>query len=279
MMKRLLILLCLWLSAPALQADDTRITVIDLKGRTAEEMIPLVHPMLDPGGAISGTGYQLIVRTTPANLAEIQDMIAHLDHSPRRLLIQVHRGELDIRRMDEAGAHVDQRTGNVRIQAGDRGQDGLALEHSSDDGSAGAHIRSTRTLRDADNRQQVQTLEGQPAYIDSGVAFPVVRQTGPYGTGIDYRQAGTGFYVKAQLRGGDQVYLEIAPHRETLSREGGGMVDTSSLATTLSGPLDTWLELGGTGEYSGESGGEVARSHRTRRQDNERIWLRVEVLD
>lgn len=279
MMKRLLILLCLWLSASALQADDTRITVIDLKGRSAAEMIPLVRPMLDPGGAVSGTGYQLILRTTPANLAEIRDMIAHLDHSPRRLLIQVHRGELDVSQMNEAGAYIDQRSGDVRIQAGDRGGDGLALEHSSGNGTAGAHIRSTRTLRDADNRQQVQTLEGQPAYIDTGVAFPVVTRTGPYGTGIDYRQAGTGFYVKAQLRGDDQVHLEIAPHRETLSREGGGKVDTSSLATTLSGPLNTWLELGGTGESTRETGADFTRSHRTRSQDNERIWLRVEVLD
>lgn len=45
--------------------------VIPLKYRTAEQVIPIILPMLAREGGVSGLQNQLVVRTTPANLEEI----------------------------------------------------------------------------------------------------------------------------------------------------------------------------------------------------------------
>src|SRR5690606_38104769 len=42
--------------------------VIELQYRTAEEIIPILQPLVEEGGALSGQDYTLFVRTSPANL-------------------------------------------------------------------------------------------------------------------------------------------------------------------------------------------------------------------
>ncbi|MCW9059146.1 MAG: hypothetical protein OQL11_09765 [Gammaproteobacteria bacterium] len=280
--RSLLILLLL----PALGlADDTRIQVIELQGRSAQEMIPLIQPLLDEGDAITGTGYQLILRTRPENLARIEAVVKRLDQAPKRLRISVHRGELDTREQYRHDVQLERESDGIRLDTGAaRNGGGLVVEQRDRTGSAAVRMESTRRVRDADQRQQVQTLEGQAAYIATGVAFPYVSQVERYGsrvtgTGIEYREANTGFYVLARLRGDGQVQLDISPHKAELSPRGGGMVETSALVTSVSGPIDTWLELGGIGETRNQDAQGYTRSRRTRDHQEEQLWFRVEVLD
>jgi hypothetical protein len=278
-------LLILFLIPALVIADDTRIQVIELQGRSAQEMIPLVQPMLDPGDAVTGTGYQLILRTRPENLARIEDLVRRLDQAPKRLRITVHRGELDARERERTDLHLERGSGEIRLRAGEArtGAGGLEVEQRDAAGSAGVRVESTRRVREAGRRQQVQALEGQAAYIATGVAFPYVSQVERHGsrttTGIEYREASTGFYVLARLRGDGQVLLDISPHKEELSSRGGGMVETSALVTSVSGPVDTWLELGGVGETRHQDAREYTRTRRTRDRQEEQLWFRVEVLD
>ena len=284
-MKCLRYLLVLVSLFPALATED-KITVIDLQGLKADELIPLIEPLMEPGDALTGSGYQLILRTSPENLAHIEAMIGRLDQAPKRLRITVHMGELDERDGNRRDYYLEQSQGDVRVQAGaDRDRDGgLAIEQRNAAGVAGARIESTRRVREAGNRQQVQALEGLPAHIASGVAFPYVSRLERYGqrsssTAIDYRETSTGFYVLARLRGDGQIQLDISPRKENLSRSGGGMIETSSLVTRISGPLDTWLELGGIGETRHQSDQETVRTRRTRDHREEQMWLKVEILD
>jgi hypothetical protein len=284
-MRPCLYLLLLLGFLPALATADS-IRVIDLQGRTAAEMIPLIEPMLEPGDALTGNGFQLILRTSPENLARIEAVIQQLDQAPKRLRITVHMGELDEREENRHDFYLERSGSDVHIEAGTDtgGQGGLTVEQRGSEGMAGARIESTRRVRDAGNRQQVQALEGQPAYIASGVAFPYVSRVERYGprsssTAIDYRETSTGFYVLARLRGDGQVQLDISPRKENLSSRGGGMVETSALITHVSGPLDTWLELGNMGETRHRTDQDVTRTRRTRDSREEQMWLRVEVLD
>jgi type II secretory pathway component GspD/PulD (secretin) len=266
-------------------ADDTRIQVIELQGRSAQEMIPLIQPLLDEGDAITGTGYQLILRTRPENLARIETVVKRLDQAPKRLRISVHRGELDTREQYRHDVQLERESDGIRLDAGEaRNGGGLVVEQRDRAGSAGVRMESTRRVRDADQRQQVQALEGQAAYIATGVAFPYVSQVERYGsrgtgTSIEYREANTGFYVLARLRGDGQVQLDISPHKEELSPRGGGMVETSALVTSVSGPINTWLELGGIGETRNQDTQGYTRIRRTRDHQEEQLWFRVEVLD
>ena len=46
--------------------------IIPLRHRTVEQVLPVLRPLLEPGGTLSGSRGQLILRASPANLAEIR---------------------------------------------------------------------------------------------------------------------------------------------------------------------------------------------------------------
>ena len=62
--------------AAAAHAQQIVLEVIPLHYRNAEEIIPVLEPLVARGGTISGLNNQLILRTTPDNLAEIKHVLA-----------------------------------------------------------------------------------------------------------------------------------------------------------------------------------------------------------
>ena len=65
--------------------------IIDLKYRTAQEVIPVLQPLLESGGALSGTDYKLFVRASAANVVQLRQALAEIDRQPRQLLVSVRR--------------------------------------------------------------------------------------------------------------------------------------------------------------------------------------------
>src|SRR5262245_58505450 len=65
------------------------IEVISLRHRNAEQVIPILQPLLAPGGALTGQYSQLIVRTSPENLAQIRSVLESIDRPARRLMVLV----------------------------------------------------------------------------------------------------------------------------------------------------------------------------------------------
>src|SRR5258706_15326332 len=89
--RRLLALVAAMLMTSLAFAQATVLEVIALRYRTAEQVIPVLKPLLDRSGTLSGMQNQLIVRTTPANLAELKQVLATLDAQPRQLMITVRQ--------------------------------------------------------------------------------------------------------------------------------------------------------------------------------------------
>ncbi len=256
-----LILLISCLATAAL-AQNPALEVITLKYRTAEQLIPVLQPLLDKSGTVSGVQNQLVVRTTAANLADIKRVLEKLDAVPRRLMITVRH---------EAAAERD-RTDTAAIGTG--------------------RIDSTRAL-DADNsRQTLQVLDGNSAFIRSGQSVPVqqfqmqptmvngkpvVRAT----SSVEYRDATSGFYVLPRLAG-DRVTLEIKPHRDALAGAEQnlppGSVKVQQAATTVSGRLGEWIEIAGIAHGSSNQQAVILGSTREIAGDNRRILLKVDEI-
>src|SRR5689334_17290558 len=81
----------LLLSQLVCAADKQVLEVIPLGYHQADEVIPILRPLLAPGGTITGMKNQLIVRTTPDNLAELKQVLATVDSAPKRLMISVRQ--------------------------------------------------------------------------------------------------------------------------------------------------------------------------------------------
>ena len=65
--------------------------IIPLQHRTVEQVLPVLRPLLEPGGTLTGQSNQLIVRASPRNLAEIRSALEAIDRPLRRLQISVRQ--------------------------------------------------------------------------------------------------------------------------------------------------------------------------------------------
>ncbi|MEO6697074.1 MAG: secretin N-terminal domain-containing protein [Gammaproteobacteria bacterium] len=268
------IALCV-LGSPA-YSEESKLEVIALKHLTSEQALNLLKPLLDKDGAISGMNNQLVVRTDPDNLEQIKKALDALDVAPHRLMITVKQDVSSSREVGAAEASGRIRTGKVVTTVG----------RDDPREKTGAEVRITRTddLRDDRNMQQLQVLEGNPAFIEIGESVPVAEsgftlapQPSVYNS-IRYKDLTTGFKVLPRLNG-DEVTLEIAPHRAVQSEQGGGKIDIQAMHTTVSGKLGEWLDLGGAMQSQSSAGSGIVYSTRGLSSERHRVLIRVERLD
>lgn len=246
--------LCLFFlspNAPA-RAEKTVLEVITLKYRTAEQLVPVLEPLIPKPGTLSGLQHQLIIRTTPANLADIRQVLTTLDTAPRPLLITVRQD--------------------------------AALD--------GGRVDSTRSLDSDRNTQTLQVLEGSSAFIRTGQSVPLPRRqvlgsafngriVGRIYDSVEYRDVMTGFYASPRLTG-DRVTLEISPQRDTLptpdQRLPHGSVNLQRVATTVSGRLGEWMEIGRQVQGVSNEQSVTLGSTRETSADNRRILIKVDAI-
>lgn len=277
------------IAASAVHAQNTVLEVIPLRYRTAQEVIPIIQPMLAREGSVSGLQGQLVVRTTPANLEEIKRILASVDTAPRRLLVTV-RQDADATR-SERSSEVSGRIGSDRARviapdSGDRRGGNVVLREGDD--RVRAHVFEGQSAESDRNTQSVQVLEGREAFVRVGQSVPVrerqVRRTVVGGQVVEqvvestqYRDVTSGFYVLPRVSG-DRVMLDISPQRETLSTQVRGGVNVQRVVTTVSGRLGEWMEIGGIAQdSSGQQSVLLGRSS-TGASDSRRVLIRVEEL-
>lgn len=259
-MLRILILVLALFGLPALAQQE--VEVIPLRHQTLDRVLPVLQPLLEPGGTLSGMNNQLFLRASRRNRDEIRKALAAIDVPLRRLIIHVSQNRDGESSRQGAGA-----SGQVVI--GGRAE-------------ANARVWDSRSARSANASQMVQTVEGGRAYIRVGHSLPVpLRQVvvGPGGVvaseTVVYRDIGQGFYAEPHVNG-DRVTLEISQQADTPGRYGPGSADVQRLATTVSGVLGEWIELGASGDRASASeGGGFALSTGNVR-DARSIWLMVE---
>src|SRR5438309_5487462 len=196
--------------------------IIPLRHRTLDQVLPALQPLVEPGGALTGQSGQLIVRTSPANLAEIKRALEAIDRPPRRLQISVRfddsleaasQGIEAGGRVGGGGSRVDARVQGARSAAADRVEQRLVVLEG------GRAFITTGQSRPVMQRQRIQTPAG--AVAQATIAMP---------------DSGTGFDVTPRVAG-DRVLIDIGSQRET-----------QRIVSTVSGPLGEWFALGAVSE-------------------------------
>lgn len=235
-----LLLLPLFALAAVQAFAQPALEIIPLRHRTAEQVLPVLRPLLEPGATLTGQRGQIIVRTSPQNLAELRQALAAIDRPLRRLLVSVRFDDAVSaeRREAEAGGRISNRGARVDVRA-------------QDSRSAGSERVD----------QRIQVLEGGRAFIMTGQAMPV-----PGGVW----ETGNGFEAVPRLAG-DTLFIDIAPQKESFDRQ-------ARIATTLSGRLGEWIEVGGASSSAARDQRGIAAGGRSQSSETRRVWLKVEEL-
>ena len=231
-------------------ADPTILEVIQLKHRTTDEIIPLIHPLLDRQGALSGMRGRLIIRTTPDNLQEIKRLLNEIDTAPRRLIITVKQD------VDRATArHLLKLSGNFskkekRVKTHGRTSNrGLIIDDGYGDDNLKVQVFNRQELESDKNTQRLQVLDGGQAFIHIGKSLPIPLRNiihTPQGTrvieSVQFRDVTTGFTVVPRVYG-KRVTLEVSPQRNTPNLKFPGSINTQHIITSVSGRLGEWIDL------------------------------------
>lgn len=281
-MRLFLAVAFLALALPALAQQQ--VVILPLSHRTVEDVLPVLEPLLEPGGALSGMSGQLIIRTSPGNLEDLKKVLAAIDRPARQLLIRVSQTRQTDSRAGNFGVSGSVKIGdNVRVATPGVGKSagpGVSVR----EGGSGLTAYGDDTRRSSQGRadQFVRVMDGAQAFIEVGRSLAVpfrsvrLRADGVRVTeGVVYRDVGQGFYAVPRLAGRN-VTVEITPRYDSL--KGGRRLDveTQTLTTTVTGRLGEWIEVGGSAQEDQSSDAGLTGMAGNAMSDTRGIWLMIE---
>jgi hypothetical protein len=266
--------------APAHGAEPVQ--VIELKHRSAAEILPLIQPLLKPGEGASATDYRLLVRASDASLHEIRRAVAELDAAGRLLLITVRQvPQTDtpriLRQLSAARPSGDSRvTTTVDAQTSSEARSG-------DETAVRYHTKRGEIDLETERTQVLTVAEGRHAYVRVAQSVPHVEniihlsgKTIDEIKGATLQDVSTGFDLVARLRDG-VAWLEIAPRLQSLANPDIGRMDFTSLATTATVRLGTWTDIGATLDKANAVSSVVMESTTADSGERQTLLLKVEL--
>lgn len=266
MLNKILLPLLLLFSLPCLAAP-TVMEVVPLFNRSSSEIQPLIAPLLESSDTVVGNGFSLIIKTTPARLAEIKALIKKLDTSLNNLTIRV------IQSTDKT---ADQLNAGIGVDVN------IPINHpGSVNGQISGQLQQNQQHLSSNSEQMLRMLEGRPAYIKIGDNYPI-RFNSVYHSGYgqqtvsstsQYIEATTGFVVLPRLNA-EQVILEISPWSDQMSNNGS--IETQSAQTTLTTKLGQWVEIGTIHQEAETTGSGLLSVEQGSRQNVVHILVQVE---
>ena len=241
---------------------DTTLKVIALNNRSAEEIQPLIAPFLDPSDRVMANGSNLIIRSTPERLIEIQELINQLDKPLNNLLISVAQGRNINAKDMNARARI-----KVKLPINQPSASNVSIK---------GHFDQSETHSSENITQQVRTLDGQAAYIQVGNAYPLQTRLSysGYPATTKYVDATTGFAVTPRLSG-NQVIIEVSPWSDRMQRN--GVIETRGAYTTIKAQLGEWVEIGGNIETSQFRQDGILSRSRNSNKDEMKLLIKVEI--
>jgi type II secretory pathway component GspD/PulD (secretin) len=285
-MMRTSLLLALILYVTGSNAQQMQLEVIPLKNRTAEQIIEVIKSLIPSGATMSGMNNQLIIKSTPANLAEIKQLLNSIDQPLRRLLITVIQDQ-DIQSINQSqsiSGEVNVGNATIRNRSTTSNQRITITGSDRDNNNINFQLNNNKTTSLSNNQYTVQALDSQPAFIQSGLSVPVRNQNAYLGRNgviiqnkVEYVAATSGFYVLPRVNG-DRVNIMVAPNLTDVEGRGTPTFVVQNAQTTVSGRLGDWIEIGGLSTASRRDNRGLLSSNQSKQKDSRTILIKVEEI-
>jgi type II secretory pathway component GspD/PulD (secretin) len=250
----------------------TEFKIITLQHRFAEEILPAIRPLVGNEGTASAMQNNLIIRTSPANMAEIEQIISTLDTARQNLKITVNRNKNLSASGGSAEVSGRKRLGNVTIESGNSRRiirDGVAL-----------NIENQQSRSSIGNTQFIQVIDGEKAFISVGQSIPYTQEwvtlTQRYMNvqrTIQFVTIDTGFAIRPRTIG-NQVELEITPRFSQLNQS--GTIDFETLTTTILTKRGEWVDLANIMEQKDDVSRAIFNWQSNYQATNSQLLIKVE---
>lgn len=258
--------------------------IITLNNNTAQNVLPAVQNLLEPGGSVSAFQGKLIIKSSAQNIADIKNILASIDKPAKQLLISV--------RQDGIGSEANRSYGaNGQIQVNPNvtithNSDGTITQKTSsqtsvDIGSVNINSNNTRNNSTDNASQRISAMEGYPARISIGQQVPIVstsKDRNGFNRSVEYQDVDQGFYVTAYLINDDQVQINVSTENDKLSAANRNTIDTQHASTTVSGNVGQWLSVGSIDQNSTQNENGILSQDDRFKQLNNSIYIKVDVV-
>lgn len=239
-----LVLILLWFSFSAFA--ETEFKIITLQHRFANDLLPIIEPMVGAEGTATGMDNQLILRASPERMREIEATVAKLDAARVNRKITVNTSNNVQTRQERTEASGKVKVGKVTV-----GNDRRASPNSGN-----VDIARNTSNTQQNSSQFINVLDGERAFIRVGQIVPftqewltITRRYVQIERTTDWQEISTGFAVRPRTVG-NQVELEITPRIARLNQQ--GFIDFEELTTTLRVTLGDWVDIGATMQQNDE---------------------------
>lgn len=266
-------------------AGNMQLEVIPLQHRMVDDVIQIIRPLITAGGTVTGMNNQLIIKTSPSNLAEIKQVLDRIDHAPRRLMITVKQNATGNSHLREDSLTGRYTSGDVEISTGhDHSNESLSVSIGGKDSHIRYRTLDSTSRTDDRNIYKVMALEGRPAFINRGQSIPVnssttvITENGVVvNRSTDYHEIRSGFYVLPRLNG-EQVTLILATDLSSIKPGNRPATNVHGLETTVTGRLGEWIELGDIDQRFYQRGRQNFSSSSVRGQELRTVLIKVDEI-
>ncbi|CAG0993564.1 hypothetical protein MTYP_02416 [Methylophilaceae bacterium] len=248
---------------------DTQFRMMTLQYRFAQDILPVIEPMVGADGSVRAIDNHLMVTATPERLSQIEALISQLDVARRNLRITVSHAADVQSQQHGIGVQAGGRVGDVEVQLPRGARDGVHID--LDDRSAQYGSANTEFLT---------VMDGERAFIRVGQSVPYTQQWVALSRRylraqqtVEFRDITTGFAVRPRYIG-DQVELEITPRIARLDQ--AGFVDFEELGTVVRVSPGEWFDLGGSMQNRDEISREILSSGQSRESRISKLRIKVD---
>ena len=260
--------------------------VLTLQNRSANEVLPALRPLLEPGGVLTGVNDQIILRASSANRVQIKAALAAIDKPARQLLIYVSQNRQQNGQQHEltGSVHIGPDNRPQRHQSESSSNSGITARLHNGNNNANIQMDDTQRSSDQHASQMLRVVDGGSAYIKVGVSVPILMHQvyfSPSGPIISdssvYRNIGSGFYATPHLSG-QRVTLEISPQLENSSDNGNGAINLQRIYTTIATRLGEWTQIGGTDTQDNHQNKDLLGSTSSNSAAHGGVWIKVDEV-
>lgn len=283
-------LFCLLMLATSALADSRKLEVIALKHRPAELLLPSLQGVASQGSQLTASGNQLIIRAAPHELEQLRVLIEQLDQPLAQFRISVRQqGQNNMSSRSIGGNYEYNNSQGGGIKIGRTTLDGKPLPSSSgriqssgSNHSGSVSVRQYSTRASSGTTQQLSTVEGYPAYIETGQQIPLLtRYQDRYGSSVEqhYQPVVTGFYVTPTLSGNNSATLEISTQKQSVENNGrreNPRINTAGYQSTITAPLGQWIDLGSLLQDNNTQSSGITERHSVNNTESLNLQLKIE---
>jgi type II secretory pathway component GspD/PulD (secretin) len=271
---RLLITLLILCNASAAWAR-TEFKMITLQHRFAQELVPIVAPLVGEDGNASAIDNHLVIRASPERMQAIEELVAKLDTARRNMRITVSHEDMQTGKQQTIGASGNVRIGQGRVIVQRRMPGDLPPENN-----VNIDLDQREYSQSRQGSEFVNVTDGERAFIRVGQRVPYTQQwavlTQSYAQRIrhtEFQDITTGFAVRPRSLG-DQVEVEITPRIAQMGA--GGVIDFEELSTVVMVRPGEWLDIGGIMQSRDDVSRAILNSQSASGSGDSRLMIRVD---